>query len=79
MSWRILGCMLGSSSDFGDCMNLRPSEAGVRHAGFRDVGRLADAWAICCAYRPLSSCFLGLPYRILNINHKKELLRTFRK
>ena len=26
-------------------------------------------------HRPLSSCFLGLPYRILNINHKKELLR----
>ena len=26
-------------------------------------------------YRPLSSSFLGLPYRILNINHKKELLR----
>ena len=26
-------------------------------------------------HRPLSSWFLGLPYRILNINHKKELLR----
>ena len=26
-------------------------------------------------YRPLSSSFSGLPYRILNINHKKELLR----
>ena len=25
-------------------------------------------------HRPLSSSFLGLPYRILNINHKKELL-----
>ena len=25
--------------------------------------------------RPLSSSFLGLPYRILNINNKKELLR----
>ena len=24
---------------------------------------------------PLSSSFLGLPYRILNVNHKKELLR----
>ena len=24
-------------------------------------------------HRPLSSSFLGLPYRILNINHKKEL------
>ena len=27
-------------------------------------------------HRPLSSAFLGLPYRILNINHKKELLRS---
>ena len=27
------------------------------------------------AHRPLGSSFLGLPYRILNINHKKELLR----
>ena len=26
--------------------------------------------------RPLSSSFLGLPYRILKINHKKELLRS---
>ena len=26
--------------------------------------------------RPLSSSFLGLPKRILNINHKKELLRS---
>ena len=25
----------------------------------------------------LSSSFLGLPYRVLNINHKKELLRGF--
>ena len=26
-------------------------------------------------HRPLSSSVLGLPYRILNINHEKELLR----
>ena len=26
-------------------------------------------------HRPLSSSFLGLPYRILHILHKKELLR----
>ena len=29
----------------------------------------------CSTHRPLSSSFLGLPYRILNINRKKELLR----
>ena len=28
--------------------------------------------------RPLSSSFLGLAYRILNRNHKKELLRSLR-
>ena len=27
--------------------------------------------------RPLSSSCLGLPYRILNINHRKELLRAY--
>ena len=27
------------------------------------------------SHRPLSSSFLGLPYRILDMNHKKELLR----
>ena len=27
-------------------------------------------------HRLLSSSFLGLPYRVLNINHKKELLRS---
>ena len=34
--------------------------------------------ASCATYtthRPLSSSFLGLPYRVLNINHRKELLR----
>ena len=28
-----------------------------------------------CTHRPLSSSCLGLPYRVRNINHKKELLR----
>ena len=28
-----------------------------------------------CTDKPLSSSYLGLPYRISNINHKKELLR----
>ena len=27
-------------------------------------------------HRLLSSSFLGLPYRILNVNHEKELLRS---
>ena len=27
-------------------------------------------------HRLLNSSFLGLPYRILNMNHKKELLKS---
>ena len=36
----------------------------------RDESLLAET-----THRPLSSSFLGLPYRILHMNHKKELLR----
>ena len=36
---------------------------------------VAQTTDILLAHRPLSSSFLGLPYRILNINHKKEELR----
>ena len=42
---------------------------GFRASGFRDSSK--DG----LSHRPLSSSFLGLPYRILNINHEKELLR----
>ena len=38
-------------------------------------------WALAVGrhpYRPLNSSFLGLPYRILNRDHKKELLRGLR-
>ena len=31
--------------------------------------------ALYSTHRPPSSSFFGLPYRILNINHKRELLR----
>ena len=31
----------------------------------------------CTPHRPLGSSFLGIPYRTLNINHKKELLGAF--
>ena len=30
----------------------------------------------CLTHRLLCSSFLGLPYRILDINHRKELLRS---
>ena len=44
---------------------------------FRKVSecRRSVSGKIWFTHRPLSSSFLGLPYRILNINHKKELLR----
>ena len=44
------------------------------------LGPLASAlsfnmeYFLNCTHRPLSSSFLGLPYRILNISHQKELL-----
>ena len=39
------------------------------------VKSVSDPWELEHTHSPLSSSFLGLPYRILNINHKKELLR----
>ena len=39
------------------------------------IGRVSGLGVVGVTHRPLSSSFLGLPYRILNINHKKELLR----
>ena len=40
-----------------------------RHGDHRNLGLSTYT------HRPLSSSFLGLPYRILNISHKEELLR----
>ena len=45
------------------------------------ISRLADhridsSMVLGFTHRLLSSSFSGLPYRILNINHKKELLRS---
>ena len=33
-------------------------------------------WVMKVTHRLLSGSFSGLPYRILNMNHKKELLRS---
>ena len=38
-------------------------------------GRVEGFQGLGFTQRPLSSSFLGLPYRILNINHNKQLLR----
>ena len=40
----------------------------------KSPGHILDCFAL--SIRPLSSSFSGLPYRILNINHKQELLRA---
>ena len=40
---------------------------------FDDVGM--QALVLGYTHRPLSSSFLGLPYSIVKINHRKELLR----
>ena len=41
----------------------------------RVTGLLSGGWGLGFTHRPLSSSFLGLPFRILNIIHKQELLR----
>ena len=45
-------------------------------AAFVPSSRLTSAlWFVEASHRPLSSSLLGLPYRVLKMNHKKELLR----
>ena len=45
-----------------------------RVAGYPAFGAATLLHRDQVTHRPLSSSFLGLPYRILNLNHKKELL-----
>ena len=40
------------------------------------LGSLIPSVYGASTHRLLSSSFLGLPYRILHVNHKKELLRS---
>ena len=44
-------------------------------ASWRSTWTQVWALKLGLTHRPLSSSFLGLPYRTLNINHKKELHR----
>ena len=51
---------------------------GVVYVGFREGAFLNPTSLIAqppYTHGPLSSSFWGLPYRILNMNHKKELLK----
>ena len=43
--------------------------------GIVQVARLPMPYTLNPTHGPLSSSFLGLPCRILNVPHKKELLR----
>ena len=58
---------------------LRPQAARFAGRSFREAFCRAcfvkHTFGTVCDKSPLSSSFLGLPCRILNINHKKELLR----
>ena len=46
-------------------------------AGWDSTGRLCvSGLVLSSTHKPLGSSFLGLPYRILNIHHKKELRRS---
>ena len=50
------------------------SGSGSGAVEFREEGLQLGVEALRPTHRLHSSSFLGLPYRILNINHKKELL-----
>ena len=52
-----------------------PSRPGG-NSGVYGLGFIVGFRGLGFTHRPLSSSFLGLPYRVLNINHKKELLRS---
>ena len=51
------------------------SALGLSAARLQPFGLLGFVVSGNRTHGPLSSSFLGLPYRILNINHKEELLR----
>ena len=52
-----------------------PDAAKRVPATVHDIGTARVVDEADCTHRPLSSSFLGLPHRVLNMNHKKELLR----
>ena len=60
--WGAIGSYSGTDVSFAQPLNLTFVE--ISSVGVPHTHRL------------LSSSFLGLPYRILNVNHKKELLRS---
>ena len=68
---RILGNFATTDQIYMDMLN----ECWCSDNRFRQGFRVLRIQGLGCTHRPLSSSFLGLPYGILDINHKKELLR----
>ena len=74
-----------SSEDRGPERSESVGFGGIHHSTSltkRNPHELPFFWGTCSYFEPtyethrlLSSSFLGSPYRLLNINHKKELLR----
>ena len=56
------------------CTDSNVKVENVAAAMAQPRARMSDLMGV--SHRLLSSSFLGLPYRIPNINHKKELLRS---
>ena len=56
--------------------NKKEAQDLVQDTDYRAWGFGFGENGVGFTHRLLSSSFLGLPYRILNTNHKKELLRS---
>ena len=65
-----VGRLLGGSCDLERLRSYLPCSGVTSHDAH---GYLTDNNP---THRLLSSSFLGLPYRILNMNHTKELLKS---
>ena len=61
---------------FGAPPCILNAQSGRGALGLSRAGRWEVGGGVEYTHRLLSSSFLGLPYRILNMNHKKELLRS---
>ena len=63
------------SSLLAECAAISNARSEVRTPKITVTASALEREVAVPTHRPLSSSFLGLPYRFVNINHKKELLR----
>ena len=59
-----------------DLRTIRAGNASIYDTWDPNQACTSPTGKVVNTHRPLSSSFLGLPCRILNINHKKELFRS---